>query len=179
MSFARIGKGFFVAALSENGQLGGPIDATGDYSAAPTTWRLYSPPGSNLYITHLSVVFADSAIDPDRYGNQILGTGISCGKYDIDDHLVTNLTPFPIKTLADWACYADHVEIVSKGPSAMCHISWTLAPREVAGLLIHGVTAAGPIGQYLRFDLSDDFTGLTYHRMVVQGYRSDQLAIGI
>lgn len=154
--------------LDTTGDGTGTTNAAGDYSGGVTNF-LIAPPAGDIYaINRMIVQIRDAGtIDAGSYGNNLtLANGILVQYHD-NSGLVTDLTSgIPIETNADWGRVCYDVQEVSFGSGDnYIGIRWTFG-KSGAPLVLKGDE-----GDELRVVLNDDFSELTGHYFMVQGYR--------
>jgi hypothetical protein len=142
---------------------------TGDYSdlGAGQTIFFYQPPSDKKFFAHRMIIWIKDAGNPDadKYGNNItLANGIQV-RIQNDSGTVNALTKSNVKTNGEWAvlCY-DVKELAFGVGDVMIVVRWSF-DRAGIPLSIYGLE-----NERLEVVLNDDFSDLTGHRMMVQGY---------
>lgn len=158
----------FSRYLDTNGDGTGTKNANGNYSGGATSFYI-QPPASTIYrISRLLVFVQDTnGFTPVEYGNtgSALSNGITVRVHNGTSTVADLTDGVPVQHNGDWArlCYDAQV------------LSWGTTDEMLSARLTF--TKAG---QFLRLDgddtekleviLNDDFTGLTEHYFLVQGY---------
>ena len=147
---------------------GTTIQANGNYATVPAKFSIQCPTDSDdSYEINRVIIFIKDTqgIDADKYGNGItLANGIEVEHIASDGATVKDdLTGgLPIKSNGDWARLCYDVQLLEFGTgNEIVSVRWTLEKTGKPLIL-------GP-GEYLRFTLSDDFSGLIEHTFNVQG----------
>lgn len=158
---------FFRRHLDTAGDGTGTKNATGDYSSTATDFKVRPASGTIYVVQRVVILVGDGAAHVnDGYGAlSALTNGILVEKYDHGSPAVINSLHdgLPVKTNFDWARFAGNdVDVEYAGTNK--HRVWDWRPTSPIRL-------DGTSSQELRFRLNDDFTGLTEHYFVAEGFK--------
>ena len=154
--------------LDTVGDGSGTYQAIGDYSGTPTSFKFIGD-GSDrtASINRMIVLIGDSgAFDSDKYGNGIaLTNGIKLHLRAVsDDAIIETFTPKPIKTNTEWGGVCYDFKVINEGiGDDFGVVRWTFGNSGYPIKVVPGET-------YLSLDLEDNFSGLTAHTFVIEGY---------
>lgn len=158
---------WFSHFLDTNGNQTGTIDAIGDYSITPEIFYI-QPPVTEVYIMNRLII---SIHDTGNFTASIYGAGaILPNGVDIQikrngTSLVNLTNGHPVKENGGWGDFCYDVDVSDyTGNDNYTHVRWTFE-KAGAPLLLNGAQ-----NDTFEINLSDDFTFLTEHTFVVQGY---------
>lgn len=143
-----------------------------DYSGANAEWLRLGPnnPGDVLVIHRMIVTYSDvGTMDANKYGNNItVPNGIQLRmSRDPGQSVLYNLTDgfAPVKTNGDWMiyCFDQNHQPYGVGDEYIS-MRWTFSKTGKPVWLHYSE------GHMLELNLRDDFSGLTSHRFLFQGY---------
>ena len=157
-----------VRYLDTNGDGTGTNNAVADYSATSAEFFIQAPPGESFIIYRMIISLANGNMRPDQYGGSggALSNGIAV-RMQSSRGVLDLLDGVPITTNGDWNFIA-HDRILDEYGSATSQtltVRWTFA-RFGGPLVLNGTR-----GDQLVVECSDDLTGLSTHRFMIQGYR--------
>jgi hypothetical protein len=144
------------------------VNMTGDYDSNATDFIVKPPPTRYFSIWRAIITIKDGgSFDADSYGNGIaLANGISI--FNKIDGIEYPAIPIPIRTNGEWATYCYDITLHSFGTGdSYLSIRWTFTK--------HGgpIWLSGDLDQSFIVRLSDDFSDLTGHKMLVQGLQGN------
>lgn len=156
--------------LDTNGDGTGTKNAIGNYATA-TEFKIV-PPSNQIYVLERLIVHVldGGAFDAEKYGNGVtLTNGIGIWKRNGSGDLTDYCDSVPVVSNADWGrmCYDVTYLDIGTGDKAM-NVRWTFSK---AG---QPVRLDGPNGEYFTAELEDNFSGLTAHYFMIQGYAITQ-----
>tara|TARA_Y100000310_G_scaffold343923_1_gene453954 strand:- start:1501 stop:2037 length:537 start_codon:yes stop_codon:yes gene_type:complete len=154
------------AVVSEFFSNGSTSQMIGDYSVTPNTFEYQPAAGSKVLVHRIIVSIADTGgLDAGRYGNNITITNGIVFRIENDSGTMADLTAGgTIKTNADWAAYCHDLAYIDFGSGANY-----LSARWSFDKFGPPVLLDGDNNERLEIVLNDDFSGLTSHRVLVQG----------
>ncbi|MCP4960209.1 MAG: hypothetical protein GY925_13190 [Actinomycetia bacterium] len=146
----------------------GTTTATGDYTSTTTTLKITANATPLAIIRMIGTIKDSGAFDADKYGNNITITnGIRIYLRDTDDTTITEFTPLPIATNADWASMCHDLSIHSFGQgNQIATMRWTYGKYDPGGIRLNP-------GQSIALDFHDNYTGLVDHRFMFEGHTID------
>ena len=158
--------------LDTDGDGTGTKEATGNYALAEEEFYIQPPDGESYFISRLIIEIKDAgSIDAGSYGNGItLTNGIQVQKKDGSGVIVDFTDGEPIITNADWAkfCYDVKTSEFGSGNNYV-NVRWTFS--KATGGLKGGVFLDGSNNERFTVILNDNFSNLTGHTFMVQGYK--------
>jgi len=154
-------------ALDTVGDGSGTTNATGNYAAVATGFKMVCPSGKGHTITQLMIHIAGPTnFALTGYGS--IAGGVTNGvviQFSLGGVLMSLNAGMPFKSNDDWAhasADVNHLTFVGGGDSLVI-------PFKIADFGIPLVLAAGDFIQVL---LNDDFTGLTSQHFIAHGYEN-------
>ena len=158
--------------LDTDGDGTGTHGATGDYSSSAEEFYYQVPSGKVATIHRIIIAIGDaSTIATDKYGGaDALTNGITVKVTDSDDTLIqflNNGNLIPVKTNADWAklCYDFSIYDTGAGQNSdYALFRWTFSRSGMPLVLTNQ--------DKFVVTLNDDFTDLTDHTFMIQGYET-------
>lgn len=163
----------FIQLFSTNGDGTGTTVATGNYASAAETFEVANPSSvATTTIVRMFVTIGDSgSFDAEKYGNGVtLTNGVTLSVVDSSDNLIVDLSPDPIKSNVGWAKYCYDAEVKSWGTGEDFLVARLSFNRFV---LPNGVELTD--GEKMVVTLNDDFSGLTDHVFLAQGFDSGSI----
>ena len=151
--------------LDTNGDGSGIVEAVGNYSATPTSFKISASEGA-CTIERLIIMIEDTgSFDSGRYGNGLsLINGVRVYLKNATDEVLEEFTSFPILTNGDWAGHCHDFNHFNWGTgNEVASIRWTFSKSG------QPIRVRLGLGEYFEVYLNDDFTGLVKHRFTIQG----------
>ena len=148
------------------------IIMTGNYSVTPETFVLGPPTGQVWKMHTLTVYIQDTGnFNVASYGNGItLTDGISIRLFSGETEIANFMTDAPVKTNAGWARLCFNVEYLSFGTGDNAFVArWQLRPSDYIFMHGLGLDPHPDVADQFRITLSDDFSGLTDHTVLLEG----------
>lgn len=148
----------------------GTTAMTGNYSVTPQEFLYLVPANKQATIERLIVEISDNGnFSAAGYGAGVaLTNGIHLSIHDENDVQILLLTPELVKTNAGWAGVAFNLNYIEFGNGD----NNLVARWDFSGA---GSPLVLKAGHKIHADLSDNFSGLLFHRMMIQGYTLDVL----
>lgn len=157
-----------VQAVSSDGLGGGTWNLNGDYSSTPLEVSLDPIASADNWVCQRIIVQVVDAptITATGFGaGSALANGVKIEVRDLDDNVITDMTPQPIKQNADWGRYCYDTQVSDWGAGAeVLHARWTLARMHEGGY------SFGFNEEKLVVVLSDNLTHLTEFTLFAEGY---------
>lgn len=156
--------------FSEDG-LGVTTNAVGDYSAGLEYWELRPGPTEVFRVHSIIVTIKDKQVrDVSKYGAlAALTNGITFQLVDGVGGAAVILSTFTagesIKSNGDWVGFSWKMDVYAGGNPGV-----VMFGRGVADFFGDGIQLDGSADIALRMVLNDDFTGLTSHHFLGNGY---------
>ena len=152
--------------FTETGDGLGNVEFNGNYSVTPKSIFLNAVSGKQTFITHLQVsVVSNNSFYSGKYGDQpALTNGIQL-LVNSQGITLDVLKGHPIKSNREWMSISNDVGIVdylSSNEQGVFHLDILEFPTPIGFQLV--------AGDYIKFVLNDDFSGLASHRFLAKGY---------
>lgn len=144
----------------------GTKSANADFTALGGARRLTPAVDQIMRVTRLTVYVQDYTIDSGYYGGGLtLSQGITFGVYNAGGKIVDLLDTMYITQTGDYARHGFDIQLMAfQTGDEMMAASYNFLR---AGFPLR---LNGELGEYLRVDLADDFTALSEHTFLVEGY---------
>ena len=158
---------WFSHFLDINGDQTGSIEGNGDYSVTPRVLFI-QPPSNEIFVINrlIGAVHDNGNFTSSIYGaNAAVTNGVDIQIKRDGESLVNLTNGRPVKDNGSWPDFCYDVDVSNySGNDNYLHFRWTFE-KAGAPLILNGAE-----GDTFEVTLSDDYTFLTEHRYVVQGY---------
>jgi len=152
--------------LDSVGDGSGIKNLIGDYSGAPTTFKIAPGAGEIFILTRMLIYIEDAgSFDTGSYANGVMLTnGISL-EHDHIDGVVDMMAGIKVTNNGDWAGKCKDVDTHTWGAG-----NEFLTGRWSFDRTGQEIALNGDAGQELRISLNDDFSGIAKHEFMIQGF---------
>lgn len=165
---------YFSRFLDDTGYGGGVTAAIGNYSAAKKDFKISPRPGNVFRIRRAVITIGDETVSvQDGYGG---GSALTNG---VRFFVKSNRNPTlwlddgqPIKTNSNWVARTHNVGVgyaETAGNRKILRLLWDFVGSGGVPIRLNGT-----YGESLIIRLNDDFTFLTKHHYIVQGYQETE-----
>lgn len=139
-----------------------------DGSVTPVEFKMVVPAGVRYHINRLCLHISDAtAFSSTGYGAvPALANGVTLGAYDASDNLLVDLFGgHPLNGNEDYTAVATNPQPLDFGAGSVLNMAVHFHFDEQYGVMLDLEE-----GEYLKFTVNDDLTGLTDHHIMASGF---------